>query len=343
MDNYQEIIQAFLSGDIDGLNENDLKPEHIETQISNVFLFPDTVYKICKRDNKFFNEHFRDLAGHESRFTFYKADFFENNYFSPGIYTALLGVNLVNGKVVLSSDIDCAEDVVMKMQRIDFNNNLSDLLHKKSLTEKDFRGMGFQQTKEVALYPHQPKTSESYYAIFNRRLDDLRDWMHSAPGYIPSEKTEAIIKVLKSYVEQKKEYFDNFDTTQYVISLDNHSDNIFYKNNKVFFLDIYPPKEDWMIVTPWTNIYRPATDILILMGEKYAKSFIEGYKDYYGSMDESHELFYFIYSAAIQAVSLHNLSNNNPTKKQDSILYKDFILGNIEKLQVSSGNTHTTS
>lgn len=87
-----------------------------------------------------------------------------------------------------------------------------------------------------------------------------------------------------------------------------------------------------MIVSPWTNIYRPAADIFILMGEKYSKAFIQGYKDYYGSLNEDHELFYFIYSAAIQAVSLHNLSVNNSVKLEDSKTYKDFILKNIEKL-----------
>jgi aminoglycoside phosphotransferase family enzyme len=245
----------------------------------------------------------------------------------------LYSIGLKDGKVSINDDIDDADDFIMKMRRIDWKYNLSSLLHEKTLSQKDFQLMGYQQTKNVAQYPYQPKTDETYYDIFQRRLDDLRDWMYSAPDYFSKEKTDEIIHKLEKYLEKEKSSFIGFDNSQYVVSLDNHSDNIFYKDGKIFFLDIYPPKEDWMIVSPWTNIYRPATDILILMGEKYARSFIQGYKDYYGFLNESHELFYFIYSAAIQAVSLYNLSENNQSKKEDAGLYKLFVLENIEKLE----------
>ncbi|EKE21347.1 MAG: hypothetical protein ACD_7C00272G0002 [uncultured bacterium] len=332
MNNYKKIITSFLAGAVKGIEEGGLIPEHIETQISHVFLYPNTVYKICKRDNLFFNQYFRDLSDTEERKRFYKADFFENNYFSPEVYLNVYGVNVSESDVVITDDIDDAMDVVMKMRRIDLNCNLSELLHERILTEEDFRRMGYQQTKAVDLYPYQPKTSESYYDIFQRRLDDLRDWMYSAPDYFPKETTDKIITILRNYLEKEKDEFLYFDRSKYVISLDNHSDNIFYQNGKMFFLDIYPPKEDWMIVSPWTNIYRPATDILILMNEDCARAFIEGYKDYYGGLDESHELFYFIYSASIQAISLYNLSGNSSIKLEDANLYKKYILENIEKI-----------
>src|SRR3990172_11469600 len=115
MENYQKIISAFLVGNIEGMEEKGIIPEHLETQISHVFLFPKTVYKICKRDNSFFNEHFRDLADRNSRTYFYKSDFFENNYFSPNVYLGLHGIGVVDGKVKTSSDIENSEDVVMRM------------------------------------------------------------------------------------------------------------------------------------------------------------------------------------------------------------------------------------
>ena len=332
MDGYKKIIDSFLGGEVEGIKEKGLTPEHLETQISHIFLFPQTVYKICKRDNVFFNEHFRNLSDLKTRIYFYKSDFFENNYFSPEVYLNIYGVNVLDGKTVISSDVDNAQDIVMKMKRIDLKYNLSRLLHQKLLKGEDFRAMGYQQTKAVDMYPHQPKTSENYYDIFQRRLDDLRDWMYSAPDYFSKEKTDEIVKVLRDYLEKERKYFLGFDKSKYVVSLDNHSDNIFYQNGKMFFLDIYPPKEDWMIVSPWTNIYRPATDILILMGEKYSRAFLQGYKDYYGFLNESHELFYFVYSASIQGVSLYNLSSDN-LKLKDSETYKSFILKNIEKLK----------
>lgn len=206
----------------------------------------------------------------------------------------------------------------MKMNRIDLKHNLSYLLHDKTLMEEDFYTMGFQQTKAVANFPHQPKTNEIFYDIFQRRLDDLRDWMYSAPDFFSLDLTDTIIGKLRKYLDSKKEHFIAFDVNKYVVSIDNHSDNIFYNNGSVFFLDIYPPKEDWMVVVPWINIYRPATDILILMGEKYARAFLKGFQDFYGEFDESHELFYFLYSAGIQGVSLFNLSKNNEIKAKDA-------------------------
>ncbi len=332
MDNYTKIIEAFLLGDVDGIENSGVKPEHLETQISHIFLFPEFVYKISKRNNTFFNKHFRDLSDLDSRIIFYKADFFRNNYFSPEIYLQLYGVHVKDGRVVLNTDIDGAEDAVIKMKRVDLKYNLSQLLHDKSLTEDDFRFMGRQQTKLIAHYPHQPKYNNSYYDYFQERLDDLKNWMYSAPNYFSKEETDGVIKILRGYLEKEKDYFTSFDKSKYVISLDNHSDNIFYKDKKVFFLDIYPPKEEWGIVSPSINIYRPASDILILMGEKYARVFMEGHKDYYGSLDENHETFYFVYSAAIQAVSLYNLSENNELKLNDSEVYKDFIFKNIKVL-----------
>jgi len=332
MDKYQQIIDAFLNGNVEGLAEKGLQPEHIETHISHLFLFPKTVYKICKRDNDFFNKDFRNLADLKTRVDFYKSDFFLNNYFSPSTYLKLYGVHSDGRIIKINDDIGNAVDVIMEMRRINLEYNLSNLLHENTLELEDFQAMGYQQTKEVAQYPKQPKSENTYYEIFMDRIEDTRLWMYSAPAYIPKDETDSIVKIMKNYVEKNKDYFINFDKSKFVVALDNHSDNIFYENKKILFLDIYPPKEDWMIGSSQLNIYRPATDVLILKGEEYARAMIQGYKDFYGSLDESHELFYFIYSAVIQAISLYNLSGNNLTKKQDAIKYKEYITESIKKL-----------
>lgn len=333
MDKYQKIIHSFLNGNIDGLEEKGLIPEHLETQISHLFLFPKTVYKICKRDNDFFNKDFRNLSDLKTRIDFYKNDFFLNNYFSPNVYLKIYGVHFESDDVKINDNIDNAIDVIMKMRRIDLKYNLSSLLHEDTLDLKDFQLMGYQQTKEVGRYPKQPKSDKTYYEIFIDRIDDVRLWMYSAPSYFPKNKTDRICQIMKNYVERNKDYFINFDKNKYVVALDNHSDNMFYENKQVFFLDIYPPKEDWMVGSSQLNIYRPATDVLILKGKEYAKAMIQGCKDYYGSLDESHEIFYFLYSAAIQAISLYNLSGNSQMKKDDSLVYKKFVLEKAAELE----------
>ncbi|MDB5190318.1 MAG: hypothetical protein JWN49_644 [Parcubacteria group bacterium] len=326
------IVQSFMEGSVVGMDENGFVPEHIETQQSHLFLFPETVYKINKRSNTFFNEHFRDLSNKAERFSFYKSDFSENQYFSPNVYIGLKFLLLEDGGVTLTSDSTGAEDIVMQMKRIDFSYNLTHLLHQGNLTEHDFRHMGRTQTQQVAHYPHQPKSREDYYTLFMRRIHDLDNWIASAPDFISAEERTRIITSLTNYIENKKEYFSTIAPSTYVISLDNHSDNIFYQDKTIFFLDVYPPKEEWGIILPWMNIYRPATDIWLLQSEKYARAFLEGYEEYYGPLKKEDELFYVIYSACIQAISLANQSKDNELKAKDAVIYKNFILENFEKI-----------
>lgn len=332
MENYQKIISAFLNGNVEGLEEEGLIPEHMETQISHLLLFSETVYKICKRDNIFFNKNIRDLADSKTRMIFYELDFFMNNYFSPDVYLSLSGIFINDNKVLISDDFKDAEDIVIKMKRIDSNCNLSRLLHDKTLSVEDFQFLGYQQAKKIDLYPHQPKSEKTYYEIFQEKLEDLKKWMYLVPEYFSKNEADKIMNILRKYLEKERDSFENYEKNKYVVTLDNHSDNIFFKNKKIFFLDIYPPKKNWIIGTPWLNMYRLAADILIIAGEKYARALIHGYKDYYGFLDEKHEKFYFMYNAAIQAVSLYNLSNNNLIKKRDSLVYRSFILKNIVKL-----------
>lgn len=332
MEDYQIIINSFLSGDVDSIEEKGMVPEHVEAQVSHVFLFSKTVYKICRRDNNFLNSHIINLADKQIRINFFKADYSHNDYFSPDVYLKLFGIKNINGKIKICEDLNDTEDIVMKMRRIDQKCSLSQLLNEKALTENDFETMGYEQTKKIALYPNQPKSEESYYPMFQRKLNDLKSWMLSAPDFFSKKETDKITMVLNNYLEKKKNDFEDFDKKQYVIALDIHSDNIFIENKKVILLDTYPLKEDWMIAAPCLNIYRPAADIFILMGEKYARAFLSGYIKYYGSMDNQHEMFYLIYSAAIQGVSLFNLSKGNEMKKENARLYKKFILDNIDRL-----------
>ncbi|MEO6536163.1 MAG: hypothetical protein ABIT47_00585 [Candidatus Paceibacterota bacterium] len=321
------IVQSFKQGSVQGIEEEGLLPEYIETQISHLFLFPETVYKISKRSNIFFNEHFRDLSDAEERFSFYKSDFSENQYFSPEVYLELKYLHLQNNTVLLTSDSTDAEDILMRMKRIDVSNNLSHLLHEGNLSEDEFRGMGRTQTQQIADCPYKPTSKEDYYTLFKRRIIDLDDWIALAPDFITIDERSKIIASLNGYIEKQKDYFAAIDPSTYVISIDNHSDNIFYKDNRMFFLDVYPPKEDWMTVLPWMNIYRPATDIWLLQGEKFARAFIEGYEEHYGPLPRESELFYLVYSASIQAISLANQS-----KAKDATIYKNFILENIEMI-----------
>lgn len=88
----QEKIRAlFLSGKV---ADETTVPEHIETVMSHVFLFPERVYKIYKGDNEWFNKNFNDLSDRRKRFEFSKNDFHWNQMLCPEVYVGILGAEI---------------------------------------------------------------------------------------------------------------------------------------------------------------------------------------------------------------------------------------------------------
>ena len=90
-------------------------PKHIETVISNVFVFENLVYKVYKNDNDFFNQGFRDISTTSARFDFTRRDFTWNQTLSPSIYLELRGVEVTEEGEISFVEEDQAEELVMVM------------------------------------------------------------------------------------------------------------------------------------------------------------------------------------------------------------------------------------
>lgn len=318
----QHILEAFKDGNVQGIAEPGVTPQHIKTWISHVFLFPKNVYKIYQHENEGFNKDYRDLHTPESREWFYGEDFFWNHYFAPNVYEELLGIKADGDKVTIVARDDNPDDLVIKMRRIDASHNLTQRLPVGDLTQGDMHTVGYEMTRLIAEFPHKPKTDKNFYDIMLSRLDDVKGFTYLAEKYLSRERTDQIMVPLYKYLEAHKEEFAQKTNDDLTIAIDNHSDNVFCDNGKASFLDIYQVKENWLLVEPMLNIYRLSADVLVLAGKEMQQALIQGYKDYYKLTDieEHRALFYTVYGALIKGAYNYILD-----KPEEAIPYFKYI------------------
>ncbi|MCH7883287.1 hypothetical protein IIA95_02650 [Patescibacteria group bacterium] len=324
-----KIQNAFLEGRVLGLKEEGVKPQHIQTVISNVFLFPNTVYKIYKWDNTSFNKSFRDISKPDIRKQFYEEDFSWNHYFNNEVYQELLGVMVQREKVELTRLKNNTDDLVIQMKRIDDSYNLTNLLREQHIKTADARRIGFEMTKAIAEFPHRPETTKNWYDFMQIRFRDVEKFLHMAKPSVTEKEITYFMDKLRGYAKRNIEQFTSIDSDKLSVSIDNHSDNIIYRDKKTSFIDIYPPKEDWMFSDPFQNVCRLSVDIYALGGKKLADELIQGYQEYYKvqEIDERLKLFYQIYAAFIQIAYRFILSQPDEANK-----YKKFVEENIDDM-----------
>ena len=328
----EKIINSFLEGKTEGLLEPGFQPEHIQTMISHVFLFPKTVYKFYRKDNENFNKMFVDLSG-EARKKFYEDDFFYNHYFNPNVYQKLLGIN-VDEEVHLAEVSNQIYDRVIQMARLALSHNLTTQLLQGSLKEADFRKIGLEMTKMIAEFPHPLKTKKNYYEIMFGFIKDVEGWTYLADPLIPKKEAEEIMDAVYTFLEQRRDFFSQYTEKDFVVAIDNHSDNIFYDNDEVSFIDVFLPKESWRIVMPFYSSSRPALDVLVLSGQRNSDAMLRGYYDYYGDAPVDPKLYYFymIYHALVKGPYLLILAKEGGKRQEEGMRYWDFIKSSISKI-----------
>ena len=332
-DTDKKIISAFLKGSVLGLAEEGTSAEYIQTQISHIFLYSHTVYKLYRRDNENFNALFADLSG-EKRADFYKEDFFYNHYFNPAVYKKLVGV-LVHDNEVILTEASSGLDWAIEMARIDAAENLTALLIHGSLKEDDFRSIGYQMTKTLAEFPRKSDTKNNWYAIMKANFEDNESFVYLADPLIKKDDTRKVLEVLKNYFENGKERFVNMTGEQLICAIDNHSDNVFYNGGEVSFIDVYLPKENWRMIDPFYAVCRLSADVLVLGGNTYAEALISGYEDYYGNdkTSRSIQLFYQLDGALIKAAYLYIIGKDSGKRLNEAEKYWQFIMSSISELK----------
>ncbi len=299
-------------------------PEHIETVISNVFLFEDRVYKVYKNDNDFYNKHFHNISSKKERFAFTVTDFEWNQQFSQEIYLRLQSVKVVSGNIVFVESDEEAEELVQVSKRMPTETILFNRLRKDDLVGSDFFEIGKQfATHEQGFILNGELPNESLLKNMHERYDDLIEWMDNVDAYLPKQERMVyggqLIKLIDSVYEN--------NTDRLSIGFDSHSFNAFYAEQVLSPFDTCPPKEAWRFCPALVNIYRLATDVFALVGEKEFRAVLRGYNDYLhlAPPPEETERLLIIYASLIMLPYLYMLGKTDPDKHNAAVKYHNFL------------------
>ncbi|MES2214331.1 MAG: hypothetical protein V4465_03035 [Patescibacteria group bacterium] len=301
------ITEAFLEGRVAGFEG--LKPKHIQTAISNIFVFDDVVYKIYRNDSEFFNKNFNDLSKKENRFSFTRKDFEWNNRLSPEIYTELRGIALSESGVAFIDPTDNSEELVIVMNKIDMADQVIRKLIDNKITIKDCYEIGRQFGERISKLP-KPGVSLTAYEDFLNRYKDEAAWVASVKQ-VDQEVASKYLSFVKDFIESHKEELDKPD--QMSFCLDVHSDNAVFTNGVFLPIDTYAPKEAWLYGFKNINLYRVASDFYVFMGREAFDEVIRGFEIGSGQkLPRDWDTFMVVYCEIIMWPYQYMLSEKEP-------------------------------
>ncbi|HVX90728.1 MAG TPA: hypothetical protein VHC20_03780 [Candidatus Paceibacterota bacterium] len=291
-------------------------PKHIETFISNVFLFDDRVYKFYKNDNQTFNESFQDFSSKDARFRFTEKDFAWNHASTPSVYTELIGVRAQEDGVVFVPREE-AEELVITMNRVDTHDILFEKLLRGAITRDDAFAIGKGLGESLQKVRTPLPGGLNYDEIFQDRIDDARAWMRVMEHRIPSAEIDTYCAYMTDFREQHRALFTGELTAALAYGGDIHSHNALYTGGTLYLMDTYSPKEAWLIEYHGTPVYRLAADMWVLSGEReFFDACIAGYEESSGlTVNRALDDLYVVYALTIAAPYHYMLEQNDATKK----------------------------
>ncbi len=302
-------------------------PKHIETVISNVFIFDKNVYKLYKNDNEFFNKGFRDLSPKKDRMDFTRRDFKWNHTLSPTIYTEIIGINVNGDEIKVVEPTDEAQELVILMNRVDTSDLLFEKLMRGEITEDESFTMGEQLALTLKEAHVKPEGSHDFYQKFEPRVSDLRDWIKSVSEHISEEESKEYCDFLEAFRKDNKEWFEKELTEELVHGGDMHSHNAIFSNGKLYLMDTFPPKEEWLVDHKLIPLYRIGADIWALSGNRdMFEAFVRGYEKGAGhKVNRKLDELYILYASAIMVSYLYMLQRTDKDKKEAAERFHKFI------------------
>jgi aminoglycoside phosphotransferase family enzyme len=315
------LLRLFSAGKVPG--ESGI-PKHIETVISNVFLFNDRVYKVYKDDSKFFNENFHDLSIRKERLAFSRADFEWNHQLTSEVYIRLQGVKIETSGIHFVDEYENAEELLLITKRLSSEDLLFEHLLRKDLTVTDYYQIGkqFAQREKNFVWLGDFPDESLLENMLMRHNDDV-EWVKSVEEHMPSLEAEGYLTRLKELIMRVYAH----DATKIRPVFDAHSFNAFYVDQTLYLFDVYSPKDAWCFGPALVNVYRFATDIFALVGEKEFRMVLRGYHEYLNSEAPSRETgqLLVIYAAIIMVPYLYMLARTNPDKQEVAVRYHNFL------------------
>lgn len=301
-------------------------PKHIETVISNVFLFDTKAYKFYKNDSELFNIGFRDISVKKERFSFTEKDFEWNNGVSPSIYTKLVGVKVLNGAIQIASSQNDAEELLIEMNRVDTENVLFEKLIRKDITKEHCFEIGVLLAKKLKVF-QKNISGHTFYTLFGNRIEDLRQWITSIPECIQEEEVHTYLNFLDNFKKNNLNYFQNELTNEVTTDGDFHSLNCVYTEGALDLMDTYAPKDEWRMGHLHLPLYRIGADIWALSGKKeFFEAFVKGYETGSGrTVDRRLDAVFILYASAIMVSYLYQLQYADSSKKAHAEKYHAFL------------------
>ena len=172
-----------------------------------------------------------------------------------------------------------AEELVIKMNKVDLKDILFEKLLHNEITKEDAYVIGQGLGKSLSKVRNPLLGSYNYYEVFERRIIDAKAWMSSETDSIPVMEIEEYAAQLMLFRELYKDLFENQLSNEMAYGGDIHSHNALYSNTEFLLMDTFSPKDDWLTDYHAVPVYRIATDIWVMSGDKSLfEACIEGYE-----------------------------------------------------------------
>ncbi|MFA6414932.1 MAG: hypothetical protein WC217_00765 [Candidatus Paceibacterota bacterium] len=216
-----------------------------------------------------------------------------------------------------------AEELLLITKRLPGESSLFEHLRNNDLTEIDYYEIGKQfaeQEKNFVLKGTLPE--ESSLRNMQGRIHDIHEWVKDVEEYIPQKEREKYVNQLEALVGRV--YTDDSRVT---VAFDVHSLNAFFVDGTFYPFDVVASKDSWRFAPALVSIYRLATDIYALVGEKEFRAVLKGY---YGNLNgevapKETEYFLVMYASLIMVPYLYMLAQTDPDKREAAIKYHDFL------------------
>lgn len=259
----------------EAFGETEKLKRHIETVISNVFIFSEHTYKVYKNDNDFFNKTFRNIFGKKERFDFTKRDFAWNKYLNSDIYIGLKPVAVVDEKLSVV-DENSADEYIIVMNTFPEEAVLINIFAKNVPSGFDTFRAGERFALLHQRLPVLPSEHLDSHVLALNLCEDIFNWVSMQKDRFESGELEKYCVFMRKSVTQNlsvKNYFRDHLS----VSMDIHMGNALFYKGELMLIDTFSPKESWFIKHECCDLYRLGTDIRVFLGESAWESFRDGY------------------------------------------------------------------
>jgi aminoglycoside phosphotransferase family enzyme len=320
-DHYTQIAQGKLVG-YAGV------PTHIQTVISDVFLFEDAVLKRYKRDVGWWNTGMTDLSKGQSRIDFITNDFAFNQALNPDVYRSLQTLAMEGDQLILRDPQEGEDELIIVMRKVDTSKTFTKVLVAGSLQNADYESIGRQMAnkKRALSRDFLPKDIHStWYEQLVNRFNDLEAWVLSEESF-PRDIAETGLRTLREVLEAHRHAFAAMTPDALSVCVDCNSENLLYADGTLSFLDAYPPKAAWKIGAFNHDIFRTGSDIYALAGKEAYESFLQGvYSVVQDALDPELHNFYLLYGAMIMGPYFYMLGKKNSVYLKPAEQYAAYI------------------